>query len=107
MLNGGLNFCVNCQQIVDMYSEDNKVFECPFCSTKYNNKGELIIKDVWKVKSTPENLEKVFSAVWYHMPDNHGWGELDEETGIMRCVEWVIEHLLESGDLNGEEQNVF
>jgi len=55
--------------------------------------------NTWKVKSTPENLEKVFTAVWEHMPDNHGHGELDEDTGIMRCVEWVIENLLEIKEL--------
>jgi len=97
----GQTWCNNCKQIVDTESENNVTFSCVLCGKVFNKEGKAPIttKDVWKVKSTPENLERVFWAIWEHMPDNHGQGDLDEETGIMRCVEWCIEHLLELNEL--------
>ena len=62
----------------------------------------MIAKNVWNVKSTPENLQLVFKCVEEHFEDFNGRGELDEETGVMRCVEWVLENLLDE-DLIKEE----
>ena len=53
----------------------------------------------WDIKATKKNLNRVFQGVWEHLPDDNGRGEIDENTGIMRCVEWVIEHLLECGEI--------
>lgn len=96
----GTTYCNNCKQLVDTESEDNITFSCVQCDKVFDKKGnDFIIKDVWKIKSTPENLAKVFSIIEEQYVDFNGRGELDEDTGIMRCVEWAIEQLIECKEL--------
>jgi len=69
----------------------------------YDKKHAQQSINVWNVKSTQENIKRIFNSVQEHLPDENGRGELDEETGIMRCVEWVIEHLIECGKLKEDK----
>jgi len=52
----------------------------------------------WDIPLTEKNLNIVNELILEHMPDHHGHGEIDRETGLLRSVEWVLENMLEDNE---------